>query len=780
MFEQKQKKYLWWCCIILAAAQFSCSGSEENVDNCVVISDTVPASPWVRESSGIAHYRYSGTFSDNDLNVEVLDSSSKVLAEIVVSQVLSGDQDLGAMTATLSHDGKTSLTLVSRGHVDVSGYDVHTTLSTEQTSVDVRTRFENTSCQGITVQQRALCAGPVPVEDSEYTVPSCGLVWNTSRAYGETPALRKLSYSVPVGGDVPTLGGVSTTLGAFTLDVLDGSRILPAEDVKTWLTETGAKQIIGSRDEELLSAFFTDDAWSKAFEQHLAACDATQETRQAKLESCAKAKANLATQEQAVDSCGGAGARDESGWADSGSGGGPDCEGGCVHGDPHFTSFDRFSFDFQGVGEFVFAQSTNETPFMVQARLKTMDAALPICQNISLNSAVAFKIGERRIAIYVDREQQLWVDGAPLEVNPGMTIDLPPGASFEASKNRFVFVWPSGEKVTFVTSGYPSIDIHLPDSRHGSIEGLLGTFNGDIDDEFKLRKGPTLIAPLSFDAMYRNFGDSWRVAQHESLFDYDPNENTDTFTDLNFPTGPADSFELPDDIREEALTACREQGLSDPWLIDACVLDFVCSSDAMAPTTTMDNMAIPRAHAETGEVSLKLGGQLRLSRPTPSFAPTDVKIEGYCPGDLLDTIWIFKEGQKIPLDSELGVDAKDSGTYDSQSLNNSTIATSIEVFSYLIHFDQNGQEKLLPATGSVTFSSEILGVIATPEKLAATDLILGIQNTEYPVTPDRGPDTTDDSFTISADRKTLSVKFRGAQNIDQLRVVIAAPQGEIE
>jgi len=200
----------------------------------------------------------------------------------------------------------------------------------------------------------------------------------------------------------------------------------------------------------------------------------------------------------------------------------------------------------------------------------------------------------------------------------------------------------------------------------------------------------------------------------------------------------------------------------------------------MAPTTTMDNMAIPRAHAETGEVSLKLGGQLRLSRPTPSFAPTDVKIEGYCPGDLLDTIWIFKEGQKIPLDSELGVDAKDSGTYDSQSLNNSTIATSIEVFSYLIHFDQNGQEKLLPATGSVTFSSEILGVIATPEKLAATDLILGIQNTEYPVTPDRGPDTTDDSFTISADRKTLSVKFRGAQNIDQLRVVIAAPQGEIE
>jgi hypothetical protein len=150
MFEQIQKKYFWWCCFILAAAQFSCSSSEEYVDKCVVISDTVAASPWVRQSSGIAHYRYSGTFSDNDLNVELLDSASNVLGVVVVSQVLSGEQDLGAMTATLSHDGKTALTLVSRGHVDVSGYDVHTTLSTDQTSVDVRTRFENTSCQGAT------------------------------------------------------------------------------------------------------------------------------------------------------------------------------------------------------------------------------------------------------------------------------------------------------------------------------------------------------------------------------------------------------------------------------------------------------------------------------------------------------------------------------------------------------------------------------------------------------------------------------------------------------
>ncbi|NJN21613.1 MAG: hypothetical protein HC812_11085 [Leptolyngbya sp. RL_3_1] len=39
-----------------------------------------------------------------------------------------------------------------------------------------------------------------------------------------------------------------------------------------------------------------------------------------------------------------------------------------------------------------------------------------------------------------------------------------------------------------------------------------------------------------FDRLYRQFGDSWRITQADSLFDYRSGESTVTFTDRNFPS----------------------------------------------------------------------------------------------------------------------------------------------------------------------------------------------------------------------------------------------------
>ena len=47
--------------------------------------------------------------------------------------------------------------------------------------------------------------------------------------------------------------------------------------------------------------------------------------------------------------------------------------------------------------------------------------------------------------------------------------------------------------------------------------------------------GTVLPQPLTSDQLYNVYGNSWRVSQATSLFDYGSGQTTQTFTDLNFP-----------------------------------------------------------------------------------------------------------------------------------------------------------------------------------------------------------------------------------------------------
>jgi hypothetical protein len=96
--------------------------------------------------------------------------------------------------------------------------------------------------------------------------------------------------------------------------------------------------------------------------------------------------------------------------------------------------------------------------------------------------------------------------------------------------------------------------------------------------------------------------------------------------------------------------------------------------------------------------------------------------------------------------------------------------------SHFIHFE--GIPGIVNATGSVTFSSTIVGVIFTPTNLDNSDVPCGSLGTVYPTTyPFRGLNSTPQSaFSINGNTLTFSLwAIQPTSQIDQIRVLTIAP-----
>jgi hypothetical protein len=85
--------------------------------------------------------------------------------------------------------------------------------------------------------------------------------------------------------------------------------------------------------------------------------------------------------------------------------------------DPHLTTFDGLKYDLQTVGEFTLIKSNNSA-FEVQARQSPYNNSA----SLSINSAVAMKVGSNRVALYAqgfpdaDTTTPLRVNGKPTTI----------------------------------------------------------------------------------------------------------------------------------------------------------------------------------------------------------------------------------------------------------------------------------------------------------------------------------------------------------------------------
>ena len=191
--------------------------------------------------------------------------------------------------------------------------------------------------------------------------------------------------------------------------------------------------------------------------------------------------------------------------------------------------------------------------------------------------------------------------------------------------------------------------------------------------------------------------------------------------------------------------------------------------------------------ASPGHATISATGNIEIQVAPPSVERNVLQAPG--PNEPRTIIRGFVERENLVLPSTITVDLVDPGTYTSPTAIPAvkpTIAAGTTVNTFFLHSDQAAGTRGVRYRSAVTFDSEVLGVIILQETFDLlgnrTDAPLGAASTAYPGTRAfRGMELSeDDSIDISADRRTVTVNFNTVRALDQVRIITAPRNGDLE
>jgi len=256
----------------------------------------------------------------------------------------------------------------------------------------------------------------------------------------------------------------------------------------------------------------------------------------------------------------------------------PDGPKASTNGDPHLYTFDNLAYDFQAEGEFILAKSTvpNDS-FEVQVRQKPWSKEQT---GVAVTQGAAMNVAGDKVGFYLKQKPVSHINGIPQELPDGSITPLPQGGKIFRKGLLYSIVWPNGGGLVEVKDNNWGflVSTYISKTQAGQLIGLLGNGDGDRKNDLVMRDGTPLGTKISFDTLYPNYANSWRITQQESLFDYAPGETTETFTDRNFPRVLSKANGLSAEQRANAEQVCRAAGITDITdagriLLEDCILD---------------------------------------------------------------------------------------------------------------------------------------------------------------------------------------------------------------
>jgi deleted-in-malignant-brain-tumors protein 1 len=125
------------------------------------------------------------------------------------------------------------------------------------------------------------------------------------------------------------------------------------------------------------------------------------------------------------------------------------------------------------------------------------------------------------------------------------------------------------------------LQVVLPESLSGQVQGLLGTFNGDTSDDLLPQFGEAPLPPdSSVEDIQNKFGVTWIVdSARKSLFVYEPEKNWDTFYDPYFIPSYQPTFGSPE-LESQAKTVCGDDRF--------CLFDIATTGNVDVGVATLE------------------------------------------------------------------------------------------------------------------------------------------------------------------------------------------------
>jgi hypothetical protein len=269
-------------------------------------------------------------------------------------------------------------------------------------------------------------------------------------------------------------------------------------------------------------------------------------------------------------------------------------------GDVHIEMLNGVRYDFQAVGEFIALKIQN------QVKVKESSLEIQVRQQpygnsrmVSVTTALAMNVDGDSVGLYAGQPVPLRVNHQPMSLHDAV-IPLSHGGKIQRQDNGFVVIRPDTSQVRILLYGsYLDYIVTVVAPPENPMGGLFGTGDATPENSLAPRHGPAVPLP----GLYNVFGDSWRISQRESLFDYEKDQTTKTFIDLKFPYQSDPVTGLTEAQRQNAEAICQKAGISDRVPLAECILDVAVTGDS----------AFAERNARTEAAYAKLSG--------PEFKP---------------------------------------------------------------------------------------------------------------------------------------------------------------
>ena len=197
---------------------------------------------------------------------------------------------------------------------------------------------------------------------------------------------------------------------------------------------------------------------------------------------------------------------------------------GFTWGDPHFETLDGHNYTFNGLGEFLLLQSTAHN-LTVQIRLSQLDGtSATVLKAVAIKSqnSQLVQIEINQLNLYVlyignSEHKQLPADGEYLVVTEDNIYSDNQLSFVDPTSGNNVILLNKDDTMIITTSSGAALTIgketeflylgvELSTRFLNSTEGLLGYFDEDPSNDFRLPNGTVLSTTLTEEQLYSTFG----------------------------------------------------------------------------------------------------------------------------------------------------------------------------------------------------------------------------------------------------------------------------------